>query len=397
MKKGISLLLMVVVLLTTMLTGCSNGNTTESAVSLVLGNHKYFPKINLHAETIYQKIYDAAYSYGDCSVIVVDGNPYVGADYNIKKPDANIDDTKRRQISKQNTEQIIAESTTMIAKTSEIDTLSAIDCSSALLKSSSAEVKEMLVYDSGLSTIGLLDFSSENIIDVDPILIVERLSELHALPKLSGINVVWTGLGEVCGEQDELPSTYKYKLENIWRAIIEAAGGTVEFVNVPLSTTQREEVLPSCKTVPIINDSLNLSGDVIEPIKFSEDTIKFVGDKAIYIDEDTAKDALEPIGKFLVSNPEKNIVILGTTATIGSESSCLNLSLNRAETCKKTLIEMGASPNQIDTIGLGRKKCFLRVDDVDSNGELIEELASQNRAVFIFDSDSYEAVALKKI
>ena len=396
MKKGISLLLMVVVLLTTMLTGCSNGNTTESAVSLVLGNHKYFPKINLHAETIYQKIYDAAYSYGDCSVIVVDGNPYVGADYNIKKPDANIDDTKRRQISKQNTEQIIAESTTMIAQTPEIDTLSAIDCSSALLKSSSAKVKEMLVFDSGLSTKGLVDFSSERIIDVDPILIVEPLSELHALPKLSGINVVWTGLGEVCGEQDELPSTYKYKLENIWKAIIEAAGGTVEFVNVPLSTSPREEALPSCKTVPIINDSLNLSGAVIEPIKFSE-TIKFVGDKAIYIDENAAKDALEPIGKFLVSNPTKTILIVGTTASTGTESSCLTLSKNRAETCKKTLIEMGVSPNQIETLGLGRKTCFIRVDDTDSTGALIDKLAQQNRAVFIFDSDSDEAVALKRL
>ena len=174
-KSIFSVIIIVVVLLMSTLTGCgSNNTTTPSAVSLVLGNHEYFPKINLRVESVYQRIYDAAYSYGDCSIVVVDGNPYVAASYNITKPDANIDKAKRKQIAKQNSEQIIADGSKAYAKTSEIDTLSAIVCSSALLNTSSADVKEMLVYDSGFSTTGLLDFSSENLIDVEPALIVER-------------------------------------------------------------------------------------------------------------------------------------------------------------------------------------------------------------------------------
>lgn len=396
-KNFVLAIMLVLVVLMITLTGCGSNNAESSiAVSLVLGNHEYFPKINLRAESVYQKIYDAAYSYGDCSIVVVDGNPYVAASYNITKPDANIDNAKRKQISKQNAEQIIADGSNACAKTSEIDTLSAIVASSALLKSSSAEVKEMLVYDSGFSTTGLLDFSSENLIDVEPSFIVERLSELHALPELTGIKVIWTGLGEVCDEQDELSFTYKYKLKNIWKEVIVTAGGEVEFIDVPLSATPKGEELPSCKTIPIIQDSLELSGDIAKPIKFGEDTIKFLGDQAVYVNAADAKKALEPIATFLKENATKRILIVGTTASAGKDASCLSLSLNRANACRNTLIEMGVNESQIETLGLGRKKCFLRVNDLE-NGRLIEALASQNRAVFIFDTDSSEANRVKQL
>lgn len=391
-KNFVLSITLVLIVLMTALTGCgSNSTTTPTAVSLVLGNHEYFPKINLRAESVYQKIYDAAYSYGDCSIVVVDGNPYVAASYNITKPEANIDNAKRRQIAKQNSEQIIVDGSNAYAKTSEIDTLSAIIASSALLKSSSAEVKEMLVYDSGFSTTGLLDFSGENLIAIEPAMIVERLSELHALPDLNDIRIIWTGLGEVCDEQDELSSTYKYNLKNIWREIIVAAGGDVEFIDVPLSATPKSEVLPSCKTIPIIQDTLELSGNIAKPIKFGEDTIRFLGDQAVYVNADDAKKALEPIAAFLKENKSKHILIVGTTASAGKEASCLKLSLDRAKACKNTLVEMGVSNEQIETQGLGRTSCFLRVNDLDANGRLIENLASQNRAVYIFDANSNEA------
>lgn len=391
-KKSLALLIAVVVAVTFILNGCTSDDSESSiAVSLVLGNHKYFPKINLRAESVYQKIYDAAYSYGDCSIVVVDGNPYVAASYNITKPEVNIDNAKRKQIAKQNSEQIIVDGSNAYAKTSEIDTLSAIVVSSALLKSSSANVKEMLVYDSGFSTTGLLDFSSESLINVEPEMIVERLSELHALPELKGIKIIWTGLGEVCDAQDELSSTYRHNLKNIWREIIITAGGEVEFIDVPLSATPKGKELPFCKTIPIIQDTLELSGNIAKPIKLGEDTIKFLGDQAVYVDADEAKSALEPISLFLKENKDKRILIVGTTASVGKEASCLELSLDRAEACKKTLVEMGISDTQIETLGLGRKSCFLRVNDLNSNGELIEALAIQNRAVYIFDLDSAEA------
>ena len=97
-------------------------------------------------------------------------------------------------------------------------------------------------------------------------------------------------------------------------------------------------------------------------------------------------------------NTGKRIMLVGTTASAGKDASCLSLSLNRANACKKTLIEMGVNEEQIEeTLGLGRKVCFLRVNDLDADGKLIENLASQNRAVFILDTDSSEADRVKQL
>jgi len=373
---------------------CALEETPENATALVLGVHQNFPKINLYTESVYQETYDAVYSYGDCSIVVVDGNPYVAASYNINKPDANIDNSKRKQIAKKNTEQIISDAMKATAKTPEIDTLSAITSSSALLKVSSAEVKKMLIYDSGLSTTGLLDFSSENLIMVDPHLIVERLLELHALPDLTGIKVLWTGLGEVCGEQDELTSTYKYNLKKIWQEILDTAGAEVVFVDIPLSTDSDISKLPPCKTIPIMQDTLKLSGNFVKPLKFGEDTIKFKNDQAIYAEEVDAYKALDPISAFLKENSKKQILVVGTTASVGDPKMCKDLSLARANTCKESLVEMGVDETQILTLGLGRDDCILRTNDLDTKGNLIESLATQNRAVYILDMDSTEAETL---
>lgn len=397
MKKFRSILLTLIILyvMSLLMTGCQE--VPSNGVCLVLGNHRYFPKVNLQAEAVYNKIYSAAYSYGDCSIVVSDGQPFVSSSFNISKPDANIDNAKRKQIAKQNTEKIILSATRAVAKTPEIDTLKAISQGGKMLNGSSADSKELLVFDSGLSTTGLLNFASENLIEVEPSLIVDRLNELKAIPDLKGVHIIWTGCGEVSGEQHQLTESYKYKLKNIWEAILLSSGATVEFIDVPLSYNEAENELPHCSTITVVQDSLELSGDIAKPIKFGEDTIKFLGDQAVYVNAADAKKALEPIATFLKENATKRILIVGTTASAGKDSSCLSLSFNRANACKKTLVEMGVKENQIETLGLGRKECFLRVNDLDSNGRLMEALASQNRAVFIFDTDCSEANRVKQL
>lgn len=388
MKKMFAAIMTVITIFTMMLTFTGCEDVPTCAISLVLGNHRHFPKINLYAESVYQKIYDAAYSYGDCSVVVVDGNPYVSASYNITEPDKTIDNSKRKQMAKQNTEQIINEASIAVAKTAEIDTLSALIQAASLLNASGAEKKELLVYDSGFSTSGLLNFSSENLIDVEPSLIAERLAELHSIPELDGITVIWTGLGEVCGEQEELSATYKHNLENIWCEIIVAGGGIVDFIDVPLSASSISNELPSCTAIPIVQDTLELGGEI------KKCDVKFLSDKAVFVDEEVAKDTLTPVANDLLKNRNKTILMVGTTASSGGEESCEELSCNRAEACKKLLIEMGVYENQIQTVGLGRKECFLRANDLDSSGNLIESSAKLNRAVFVMDitSDSAQKV-----
>lgn len=397
-KKLMPILLVVVICIS--LAACSsqgiNGSNSNDpiAVSLVIGTHKYFPSISLSSKKIYNELYAMAYSYGDCSVIVVDGDPYLSGNYSVEKPDKSIDDAKRRQIAKQNTAQIILESQQAVAKTEEFDTLTAITKSAGCLRSVDYNQLNMLIYDSGFSTTGLLNFAASNMIDSDVDMLVEQLEELHAIPDLSGINILWVGLGEVCGEQSKLTSEYKYKLKNIWSSIIAAGGGVVSFDESAISPDTSENHLPDVSIVPVIEKALNVEevlavdNTLSQPIKFDNETVKFVGDSDEFIDKSAAISALTPIAEYLKANTSVSITIAGTTASAGSEQGCINLSLKRAIACKALLLEMGVADSQITCAGLGRSQNCFRVNDLDSNGNLVEPYASQNRAVFIFDSTS---------
>lgn len=401
MKKALYKIMIVVMIISICcsLTACGGSGSNsisndQIGISLVIGAHKNFPAVSLSSRTIYDEIYSMAYSYGNCSVIVVDGDPYLNADYNIEKPDKDIDEAKHKQIAKQNTSQIILESQQAVAKTAEFDTLTAISKSAGCLRSLDHSKLNMLIYDSGFSTTGLLNFAKQNIIDSNLEKLIAQMKDLHAIPDLSGIRIVWVGLGEVCDEQHKLTGDYKYKLKNIWNAIITAGGGSVTFDESSVSSEGVKEQLPKVSTIPIIEkgldiESLSISENVLEqPKKFDNETVKFVGDSDAFIDRTAAIAALKPVAEYLKTNSSVSITIAGMTASTGSEQGCKELSLKRAYACKNLLVEMGVLESRITCIGLGRSQNSLRADDLDANGNLVEPYASQNRAVYIIDSSS---------
>lgn len=398
MKRAIFIIISLILALAclTVFPGCGSNeesaieHTTDEPVSLsiVMGVHKNFPKLSFTAESIQKSIYDACYSYGDVSAFTVEGTPKPHGNYDIEKPDKSITDTKRKQLARQNTNKIINDCSLAAATTEEVDTLAAIKLSADDLQESSASNRQLIVYDSGLCTEGLLSQISNDVLSTDPELIVKKLAEVHSLPNLKGINVKWLGLGCVSGKQSEIPNSYKYKLEKLWTTIITASGGTVEFDKTPIYGEEAEG-LPNVSTVSFVQDSLNIDYSdataVNAPIKFDESTIKFVGDSDAFIDDVGAKEALSPIADILVANPTFKIIIAGTTASVGDGYA---LSFKRANACKKILVSMGANDAQIECIGLGSSENCFHVDDLDSNGNLIEEYAKLNRAIYIFAADS---------
>lgn len=403
MKRIISVIVSLILIISCLLslTGCDGSkNSVETeplALSIVMGTHKHFPKLSFTSESIQNAIYNACYSYGDVSTFTVEGVPKPQGDYDIVKPDKSITETKRKQLARQNTNSIIYDCSLAAATTEEVDTLSAIMLSADALQASSASSKEMLIYDSGLCTTGLLSQTSHDVLSADTELIIEKLGDIHSLPDLEGVTVKWLGLGAVSGEQDEIPDSYKYKLEKLWTAIIVASGGKVEFDKTPVYGEEAEG-LPDVSTVSFVKDSLNIDfSDVSEikegPIRFDESTIKFVADCAEFIDPESARGALTPIAKILIDNPTFNIIIAGTTASAGDGYA---LSFKRAQACKDILVSMGAGSAQIECIGLGSSDNCFHVDDLDSNGRLIEEYAKLNRAIYIFAADSDVAKTIKE-
>ena len=391
MRKVLSILLVILSVFTSIFafSGCSKNNSSPTEpqnLALVLGNHQNFPKLSLTNQAIYSAIYAACYSYGKVTATVSDGTPYIAADYNISKPDAKVDNAKRKQIAKQNTEQIILECSTAYAKTPEIDTLTAISKAADSI-SSTSERKTLLVFDSGLSTNGLLNFASQNLFDASPELIVEQLKEMNAIPRVDGLNIIFTGLGQTCGSQKALSESHKAKLENIYTSILEEGGATVTVNREPLSNEESAADLPSCSVVPVVEDKLDIGSEAPEVVKFDDEKISFVADKAEFIDEKEAYEALTPVSELLNNDHNLNVLIVGSTASAGTAEGCRNLSLKRAKKVKEVLIDMGVSSSQLQTYGAGQDSTPLRVNDI-INGQFVESEAKKNRAVYVINADS---------
>lgn len=404
-KKSLSIICSMALLTSILsMTGCSAGRHSAAkkenvpqSLSMVLGVHKFFPQIPMNTETLSEKVYDSCYSYGDCSAVIVDGDPFLACNYNITKPEKKIDQAKQNQLARNHTAQILSEASQTKAKTPEIDVLSALTLSAQTLKSCDSSQKHMLVFDSGLSTCDPLNFSQENLIDAPADVVVEQLQEIHAIPDLAGIDITWIGIGITCGEGQQKPtSDYKYKLQTLWEAILTAGGASsVIFDTSPLPNQEYDGDLPKCTAVPIVSGSLDLSEisteqDIPEVMKFDENTsVKFQGDLSEFVDEQAAVEALAPIAEYLVQNPEVQICIAGMTATVRSQPDAgKELSLQRAKTCESVLLEKGVSADQLSCIGLGYTSNPLRVQDTDAQGNLIEEMAQLNRAVFLIRKNS---------
>ena len=405
MKKFIVLIMSMVCLSSTLaLTGCNNTNQKASqeplSLSIVIGAHKYFPQMAIGNAKLVNKIYEACITYGNVSFVVVDGNPVTRSNYTVVKSNKDLTKSKEETIAKQNTNTILNECTSAKASSPEVDTLEAIKVSANLLNGSDSNNKLMYIYDNGLCTTGMLSQLTGDFMNSDHALLVEKLESLHALPNLAGITVEWTGLGCTIGNQASIPDSYKYKLKSMWTTIIEASGGHVMFDSTPVSG---EEItgLPNVTLVPFAKDSLNAedysSKEILkEPVVFNESTIKFIGDKAEFIDKDAAMEALIPVAKLLKDNSDLHVIIAGTTASARSAKECLALSQKRAEVCKKILVDYGASESQIKCIGLGRAENCFRVDDLNADGTLNEKMAKLNRAIYIFSSDSETAKRIVK-
>ncbi len=400
MKRFITVLICIIVITTSMsmMSGCSRnskGNTPQST-SLVLGVHQYFTKISYNTTSLYSQIYDSAYSWGNVSAVCVDGDPTIRCNYDIQDPGKSINEAKKKQLAKKNTDAILSTIAKIKASTPEINTLQAIKNSADALNGTTGNCqKSMIIFDSGLSTSGFLNFANQNLLDVPVDLIIEQLKGKHAIPNLSDIEVTWIGLGQVCGAQDSLTSVYRYKLQEIWSAVLVAGGAeSVFFDPTPIADEENNTELPPCSIVPIIADCLDLdevitADNLPEVIKFDENTsVKFVADKADFIDPGKAESSLIPIAEYLSAHPDEQLYIIGMTATIGDESAGKRLSRQRAEKCKELMLRHGVAEKQIDCVGLGHTPNVLRAIDVNESGKLIEEMAKLNRAVFFVKSDS---------
>lgn len=397
-KKICSLLLVLTVLTAAVLSGCTGPDTGEqSSLSLVIGAHKYNPKFTVSTE-LSDTIYSVARTFGSVSVTVSSGKPATVANWSLDVERKDVGDAKLRQIAKANTEVIVGEIAQLAADSPEVDTLAAISQAANNLSQVDSPVKMLVIYDSGLSTTGYLDFTKPKLILSDVDSIVAQLSDMHAIPDLSGMDVVWYGAGQVRGAQQRPDSDNLYRLKTLWSEILSAGKpASLKFVDAELTADYEDGALPEVSLVDLPSGELELTAEEPAPkvfLQLTDEKLGFKPDTAEFSDEGAASEILDKVVEILNGSDGSDVYVIGSTATFGPHDSSITLSEQRAEKVKSELVDRGAGVSIISA-GIGDTPCGLRTDDVDGSGNLIESQAKQNRAVFIISSTSDTIADLK--
>lgn len=236
----------------------------------------------------------------------------------------------------------------------------------------------IVLVDSGLQTMGILDYTQRGMLRADPSDLVDGLRGSGQLPDLSGLRVFVVGLGDTAAPQEALDPASRTALVEQWTALLTAAGADCVGVDPLPLTGAAPAVAPTVPTVPVPDVApLEPSNTVV----LTADSVAFVSDSAQLRDPEFARKKLASIAADLVDSGS-GVRLTGTTATDGTEAGRLELSRLRAEAVKATLVELGVPAERITTRGVGTHHPG-HVDDLDSDGRLIPPKAAQNRTVIL--------------
>ncbi|MCI9618120.1 MAG: OmpA family protein [Eubacterium sp.] len=370
----------------------------SSAVCILYGNTKNVAMPN--DEVLLKDITQMADNKTDCSVIVIDGKAdYICYKNVIKYPDTFwfIKDNSEKEYLNKVICDIKKDS---IPKTDEINIINSLFAAEKVLSKTDIEDKKIILFSSGISTDGILDFSKNpNLLNEKAQNIVEMLKENKSLPDLEGISIIWHGLGVVEPPQESLTITEQQKLKKIWETILKACNVNMENSDIKLDIGNmivHEHIDQIKGDFPMVS----IAG-FLDEIVFREENIKFKEESAEFKDRKKAENTLSTCVKLLKQSNYKKFYIIGSTASDGDNQGCANLSEERAQAVKDVLVELGVPNYNLKIYGIGREdysgEYKWRVNDLDKNGKLIPKAAESNRKVLIVKANSKAGKEFKKL
>ena len=375
--------------------GAGEGEEKASAVSLVIGNHACSMALNLNSPAVKEMVSDAIRAYGFVSLVNADGDPeLVAADnYDIPERFKHADETKLQSDADAKTLALLQKIGTVSADTQEVDMLESIRIATRSLANAPQWCRRaIIVIDTGLSTTGFLDFRN-NLLEGDPAAIVRALSEKHAIPDLTGTTVYWQQMGDVGAPQAPLSPAQRIRLEEIWRAVIEAGGGTLSVTQAVPNNAILGEGLPAVSVVELKQEEAVQGVDVMPevpdfntPVVLGTEEVRFVGDSAEYADRTAAEGVLSPVAEYLKEHKDLQILIVGTTAGDENGDFEMNLSSARAGAVRTTLEGLGVDGSQMIVLGMGSADPW-HIEGVGTTGAEAEK----NRKVVLLDVKTEEA------
>lgn len=357
-----------------LLASCGNGQDGgpgPGALAVIVGAHSNMAA-PVVVDAVQAEIDTASDLESPSTVIVADGAPTVSASLSLA---AQNDNPLYRQDQSNQLANLIEKSR---ADTPEVDLLAALDLAARTV-ADTAGPKTIVVIDSGLQTAGALRFQDHDgaLLDANPNEVVDLLRRTQQLPDLTGTRVVLVGLGDTAPPQQPLPPPSRAALVELWRTIIEQAGGEAEIKQAPLPATRKLEGLPPVTTVPVQAEPI---GPLPRIRVLTDSTVGFLPDQAVFRNPDQARAVLSPYATEIMEG--RRALLTGTTASAGSPEGRVALSLERANAVRDLLIDLGAAADRIETRGLGSDFPGY-VPDRDPQGNLDPVRAAQNRQVII--------------
>lgn len=263
----------------------------------------------------------------------------------------------------------------------EVDLLRSIQVASETFSDSDAE-KFIYVLSNGIQTSGQLDMQKG--LPADALAsekLVTQLTEAGALGNLKGATVHWSGLGQL-NEREKQPNLQSIEsLVSLWTGVILMAGGKV----ASISPGSIPGGMPPTGSIPVA--SIPWLADACVSVTIGRDRgFEFEEDLAEFLDLAAAQEGAKIVADEINNSSCSGVVtVTGYTASGGPQANykssvprLQSLSLARAEAFAQLLRDAGVE-GKIDVIGAGKGP----VNDWDEDGNLVEELAAQNRKVVV--------------
>lgn len=203
----------------------------------------------------------------------------------------------------------------------------------------------IIVIGSGLSDSGDLNFSKTNLLTSEEARkrTIQEVSEKYGSNYLEGYLVEFYGLGDTALPQEALSNIQKDIVRDLYKDIIRKLGGTV-------TISTRTQTGDAVATKYVVGTTDTGCGDI--KLIFDDEDLKFLGDKATFIDEASALKALSSIYDIWDKQHDtiERIQIDGYTAHYPGADT---LSQERADSVKDALVRLGISSDKLTATGKG--------------------------------------------
>lgn len=405
----------------------SNGT---AGLVIVAGQHQNSEIVDMTGP-LTEKITEVYSDFGDIRIIVADGKPeavrgddgllvgYYSATYitQAKESKSKNEPIWERNYLAPQVASMTYSLSTLAPNDPEVDTLAAIFEARELLYSISPKGGdlEILIYDTGLSTSGSLNFLDEKLqnllysetpLDETSVQsLIDTLAVNSEIPDLSGIRVTWYGLGKVAEPQPPLTRLNVSNLQTIWGEILRRANAEPSTVITGSEygyfahTTSHGAINCDQKVTVVTNQNSGGStdegsADNDSVIALNEKVLGFVPNESTLYSEDQALEILAPLASDILSHPDTQVLLVGTTADPNRNGGDTLLSIERAERVRDMFALLGLPVEQFVTIGWGSNPPLYNTAEWSEDGRFIDNEATSNRAVYIMPITSEQAMEL---